>query len=72
VLVLLDPAALDNHHDVFRGFAEGRHDLMNLLASFLAIKGGHNFLKDFGGAILDHPNHTEQHVAGDPVPAAIA
>jgi hypothetical protein len=28
----MDPAAIHDHHDVFAGFAEGGHDLMEILA----------------------------------------
>ena len=68
----MDTTAIDNHHDFFRSFAEGRHDLMNILAQLLGIKVGHDFIKDFGGAILDRPNDTEQHAARDTAPGARA
>jgi hypothetical protein len=68
----MDPAAIDDHHDLFASFAEGRHDLMDILAQLLGIKVRHDFREDFGGAILDRPNDTEQHPAGDPTPGAIA
>jgi hypothetical protein len=32
---------------------------------------GHDFVEDFGGTILDCPNDTEQHAAGDPAPGAM-
>jgi len=67
----MDPAAIDDHHDVFAGFAEGRHHLMEILAQLLGIKVGHDFIEDFGGTILDGANHAEQHAAGDPAPGAI-
>ena len=67
----MDPAAIDNHHDLFVCFAEGRHHLMEILAQLLGIKVGHDFREDFGGAILDRPNDTEQHAAGDTAPGAI-
>jgi hypothetical protein len=67
----MDPAAIDDHHDVFAGFAEGRHDLMEILAQLLGIKVRHDFIEDFGGAILDGPNDTEQHAARDTAPGAI-
>jgi hypothetical protein len=31
----------------------------------------HNFVEDFGGALLDRPHDTEQHPAGDTAPGAI-
>src|SRR6266436_6293391 len=67
----MDPAAINDHHDVFAGFAEGGHHLMEILAQLLGIKVRHDFIEDFGGAILDRPNDTEQHAAGDPTPRAI-
>src|ERR671934_531273 len=67
----MDPAAIDHHHDLFVCFAEGRHHLMEILAQLLGIKVRHDFIEDFGGAILDRPNDTEQHAAGDPTPGAI-
>jgi hypothetical protein len=67
----MNPAAIDDHHDVFAGFAEGRHDLMEILAQFLGIKMRHDFVEDFGGAILDGTNHTEQHAASEAAPGAV-
>ena len=67
----MDPAAIDDHHDLFAGFAEDRHHLMDILAQLLGIKVGHDFIEDFGGAILDRPNDAEQHAAGDAAPRAI-
>jgi len=68
----MDPAAIDNHHDGFAGFTEGRHHLMEILAQFLGIKVRHDFIEDFGGAILDGPNDTQQHAASDTAPGARA
>src|SRR2546428_2492761 len=68
----MDPAAIDDHHDLFAGFAEGRHHLMEILAQFLGIKVRHDFIEDFGGAILDRPYDTESHAAGDTAPGARA
>ena len=67
----MEPTAIDDHDDVFAGFAEGRHDLMEILAQLLGIKVRHDFIEDFGGAILDGPNDTAQHAAGDTAPGAI-
>jgi hypothetical protein len=67
----MNPAAVDDHHDLFASFAEGRHDLMEILAQLLGIKVGHNFIEDFGGTILDCPNDAEQHAAGDTAPGAV-
>jgi hypothetical protein len=33
---------------------------------------GHDCREDFGGALLDRPNDTEQHAAGDPTPGVMA
>ena len=68
----VDPAAIDDHHDLFAGFAEDRHHLVPILPQLLGIKVRHNFREDFGGAILHRPNDTEQDAAGDPAPGAIA
>src|SRR5438128_2129136 len=68
----MDAAAIDDHHDLFPSFAEGRHDLMDILAQLLGIKVRDDFIEDFGGAILGRPNDTEQHPAGDTAPGAIA
>ena len=67
----MDPAAIDDHHDLFPGLAEGRHHLMNILAQLLGIKVRHNFIEDFGGTVLDRPNDTQQHAARHTVPRAI-
>ena len=49
----MDPTPIDDHHDLFAGFAEDRHHLMDILAQFLGIKMGDDFIEHFGGAILD-------------------
>ena len=67
----VDPAAIDDHHDLFAGFAEGRHHLMQILTQLLGIKVRHDFIEDFGGAILDRANDAEQHAAGDAAPGPI-
>ena len=68
----MDPTAIDNHHDLFAGFAEGRHHLMEILAQLLGIKMGDDFIEDFGGAILHSAEDREQHPAGDVAPGAVA
>jgi hypothetical protein len=68
----MDPTAIDDQHDLCAGLAEGRHHLMEILAPLLGLKVRHDFLEDFGGTILDRPNDTEQHPAGDTAPGAIA
>jgi hypothetical protein len=67
----MDPAAIDDHHDLFLGFAKGGHHLMDRLAQFLGVTMGHNFLEDFGSPLLDGADNTQQHAAGDPAPRAI-
>jgi hypothetical protein len=44
---------------------------MDILAQLLGITVRHDFIEDFGGPILDCPNDTEQHAAGDTAPGAI-
>jgi hypothetical protein len=68
----MDTAAIDDHHDLFPGFAEDRHHLMDILASLLGINVGHDCIEDFGRAILDGANDAEPHAAGDTAPRAIA
>jgi hypothetical protein len=67
----MDPAAIDNHDDLFAGFPEGRHHLMDILTQLLGIKVWHDFIEDFGGPILDGTNDAEQHPTGDAAPGAI-
>lgn len=67
----MDPATIDDHHDLFCRFAEGRHHLVDILAQLLRIKMRHDFIKDSGGAILDSANNAEQHPAGHAAPTPI-
>jgi len=67
----MDPAAIDDHHDLFVRFAEGRHHLMQILTELLGIEVRHDFIEDFGGAILDRANDAEQHATGDAAPGTI-
>ena len=55
----VDPAAINDHHNVFAGFAERRHDLMEILAQLLGIKVGHDFIEDTRRPILDSAKDTE-------------
>jgi hypothetical protein len=68
----MDAAALHDHHDLFLGFPEGGHDLMEILPQLLGIKVRHDFIEDFGGPILDCPNDPEQHATRNPAPGARA
>src|SRR2546427_8155955 len=67
----VDTAAIDDHHDLFAGFAEGCHHLMDILAQLLGIKVGHDCIKDFRGAILASADNAEYHAAGEAAPGAI-
>jgi hypothetical protein len=67
----MDTAAIDDHHDVFAGFAEGCHHLMDVLAQCLGVTMGHNFREDFGSPVLHGPNDAESYPAGDTAPRAI-
>src|SRR5215510_3659077 len=67
----VDPAALHDHHHLFIRFAEGRHDLMEILPQLLNIKVRHDFVEDFGGTILDRANDAEPYPTGDAAPRAI-
>jgi hypothetical protein len=67
----MDSTAIDDHHDLFVGFAKGGQHLMDVLAQFLGIKVRHDFIEDFGSPILDRTNDVEQDPAGDPTPRAI-
>src|SRR5262249_43230723 len=66
------PAAIDDHHNLFAGFAEGGHHLMEILAQFLGIKMGDDFIEDFGGAILHSAEDREEDPAGGAAPGAVA
>ena len=67
----MNPTAIDDHHDFLRGFAKGGHHLMDVLAQFLRIEMGHNFIEDFGSTILDGADNPQQHTAGDAAPRAL-
>jgi len=66
-----DAAAIDDHHDLFPGCAEGRHHLMEILAQCLSSKMRDDLIEDFGSAILDGTDNAEQHSAGDAAPRAM-
>ena len=55
----VDPAAIDDHDNLFAGFAEDRHHLMEILAQLLGIKVGHDFIEDARRPILDSAKDTE-------------
>src|SRR6266700_7471584 len=66
----MDPAAIDDHHDLLAGCAERGHHWMEILAQLLGIKMRDDLREDFGCPILDGPNDTEQHAARDTAPGA--
>jgi hypothetical protein len=67
----VDAAPIDDHDDIFAGFAERGHHLVDILAQLLCIKVGDDFREDFRSAILDGTDDAEQHAAGDATPGAI-
>jgi hypothetical protein len=67
----VDPAAVDDHDDLFTGFAEDCHHLMEILAQLLGIEVRHNFVEDAGGAILHGAHDREQDAAGEATPGTI-
>jgi hypothetical protein len=67
----MNAAAINDHHDLFLSFLEGRHDLVHILAPLLGIKVRHDFIEDFRGPILDGAEDAEQHAAGNAAPRAI-
>jgi hypothetical protein len=68
----VDATAVSDHDDLFPSVAKEGHHLMDVLAQPLRLKMGDDLVEDFGGAILDRPNDTEQHPAGDTAPGARA
>ena len=68
----VDATAVGHHDHLFARAAKEGHHLMDVLAKPLCLKMGDNLIEDFRGAILDRPNDTEQHTAGDTAPGAIA
>jgi hypothetical protein len=68
----MDPAAVDDQHDLFAGFLEGRHHLVEILAQLLRLKVRDDLIEDFGSPVLDGANHTASHAARETAPGAIA
>jgi hypothetical protein len=68
----VDATAVGDHDHLFAGVAKEGHSLMDIVAQSLCIKMGDDLVEDFGGAILDRANDTEQDTAGDTAPGAIA
>jgi hypothetical protein len=69
---LMDPAAIDDHHDLLAGCAAGRHPCMERWAQRLGSTVRHDGRDDCGGTLLDRPKDTEEPAAGDPAPGARA
>jgi hypothetical protein len=68
----LDPAAIDDHHDLLAGCAAGRHPWRDLVAHLLGLKVRHDLIEDFGGPLLDRPHATAPPTAGETAPRALA
>lgn len=67
----MDATAIDDHDDLFAGFAKDTHDLREILTEFLGVKMRHNLIEDARRAILDRPDNAEQDATGDAAPGAI-
>jgi hypothetical protein len=67
----MDPTAIDDHHDLFASFLAGRHHWVDISAPLLGIKVRHDFIEDFGGAIVDGADDAEPHTTRDTAPGAI-
>ena len=65
------PTALDDHHPLLRGWAEGRHPVVPLWAQRLRIKGRHDGREDLRGALVDGADDAEPHPTGPPTPRAL-
>jgi hypothetical protein len=65
------PAAIDDQDDVCAGCAEDRHAVMEILASFLRSKVGHDCRADLRGAILDGADDAEEDPAGETTPRTV-
>src|SRR5215475_12536175 len=67
----MDAAAIHDHHDVLAGFAEGGHDWMEIWASLLGVKVGHDVREDFRGPLWDRADDAEEDATGEATPRAI-
>src|SRR2546430_1918762 len=67
----MDPAAIDDHDEVFAGFPEGGQHLMELWAQLLGINMRDDLIEHCGGPILDRTNNAAEHPPGDTAPGAI-
>jgi hypothetical protein len=68
----MDPAAIDDHHDLCASCAAGRHHVMAIWAPFLGLTVRHDCRADFGGARLHSAEDREQDPAGEAAPGAVA
>jgi hypothetical protein len=68
----MEATAIDDHHHLFAGFAKDAHDLRDILAAFLRVEMGHDFIEDARRSVLDGPNDAEQDPTGQAAPGAIA
>jgi hypothetical protein len=66
----LDAAAIHDHHDVLAGVAQGRPDLMEIVASLLGLTVGHDLIAACRGAIVDRADDAEAYAAGAAAPRA--
>jgi hypothetical protein len=67
----VDAAAVDDHHDLCAGCAEGGHHVMEIVAQLLGVTMRDDLREDFGCPILHGANHAQQHTAGDAAPGAL-
>src|SRR5262245_3374323 len=67
----MNAAAIDDHDDVFPGMTKDAHHLMNVLAEFVCIKMGHDFIEHARGPVLHCANDIKQDAAGDATPGPI-
>ena len=68
----MDPAVIDDHHDLCAGCADGRHPWMARVAHLLGSTVRHDGREDCGGPLLDRPHDPEPPTAGETAPRALA
>lgn len=67
----MDPAPIHDHDDLFAGWTEGGHELVELLAAFLSITMRDELIKDFGRPRLHGAHQGEQPPVFEAVPRMI-